>query len=423
MTTKITPELTQKLTYRYYEFDNDTPRIIFPQWVSNDGVGSSSKTGNEGTLSSLTISYIKQDAGYELNWRPSPQWNINAAGGWERYNYTQTDVDATNEFSGKASVDWKPTVWLTARASGSYSDRRYDTYGYNTFVSPVQFPTIDGFGKTNQNWFYAPAYQQFMFDNRERTKVNLALDIVAFRGVTISPTFKYQDDFYGLNPANQEGLTDSRITSWGIDVGWVVTPDLSFAASYYWEKYDQSLYNYTNSNAALFGYEAQPGTCHQPPASSTDPLVNCLLITSDKAHVNTVTAAMNYAAIPGKLDFDLRYTVSWGVDEERLVTPTAHAFTGCTSCVGVFPNDTTFFERLDAIATYKFDPVWVRSMGFNGDLKAKLRYTWERNGVSNWQNDPLAPFTPTISTNAIWLGYQNPNYNVQMIAGSLIASW
>jgi MtrB/PioB family decaheme-associated outer membrane protein len=431
LTTKITPELTQKLTYRYYEFDNDTPRIIFPVWVSYDQPGKSTAAcpgGTECTISSLTISYIKQNAGYELNWRPSPEWNFNAGGGWERYNYTQTDVDGTNEFSGKASVDWKPTVWLTGRASGYYSDRRYDNYGYFTFVQPVQFPTVPGFSpQASTSWFYAPAYRQFMFDNRERTKVNIALDVVAFRGVTISPTFKYQDDFYGLNPANQEGLTDSRITSWGVDVGWVVTPDLSFAASYYWEQYNQSLYNYTNTAATTsstppgpWGWEAQPGTCAQPP---TSPLGNCLLTTSDKQHVNTVTASMNYAAIPGKLDLDLRYTLSWGVDEQKLLTD-PRMTTGCTNCIGVFPNDTTLFQRLDAVATYKFDPVWVRSLGFNGDLKAKLRYTWERNGVNNWQNDPLAPFTNISGlTNAIWLASENPNYNVQMIAGSLIASW
>ena len=273
-------------------------------------------------------------------------------------------------------------------------------------MNPVQFPTVPPFTAQNSaSWFYAPAYQQFMFDNRERTKVNLALDIVAFRGVTITPTFKYQDDNYGLNPANQEGVTDSRITSWGVDLGWVVTPDLSFAASYYWEEYNQSLYNYTNvALTNLIGtgwpYEAQPGNCSLP-QNNTNPNANCLLITSDKEHVNTVTAGMNYAAIPGKLDFDLRYTVSWGVDEQRLVTP-AKPFAGCTNCVGVFPNDTTLFERLDASATYKFDPDWIRSMGFNGDLKAKLRYTWERNGVNNWQNDPLAPFTNiTGMTNAI----------------------
>jgi hypothetical protein len=135
---------------------------------------------------------------------------------------------------------------------------------------------------------------------------------------------------------------------------------------------------------------------------------------------------MNYAAIPGKLDFDLRYTISAGVDQQKLLTnpnmPAGVCGTGITTCVGAFPDNTTLFERLDAIATYKFDPIWVRQTGFTGDVKAKLRYTWERNSVSNWQNDSLAPFTPVLPS-SIWLAYNNPNYNVHMIAASLIASW
>jgi hypothetical protein len=153
---------------------------------------------------------------------------------------------------------------------------------------------------------------------------------------------------------------------------------------------------------------------------------------------------MNYAAIPGKLDFDLRYTISAGVDEQHLLTaapnfggppsPTnpaticGNGFTAVlrTPCQGAFPDNKTMLERLDAVATYKFDPIWVRSMGFNGDLKAKLRYTWERNSVSNWANDPLAPFTPTVGSSPgsfLWMAYNNPNYNVHMLAGSLIATW
>jgi hypothetical protein len=55
----------------------------------------------------------------------------------------------------------------------------------------------------------------------------------------------------------------------------------------------------------------------------------------------------------------------------------------------------------------------------------RLRYTWERNAVNNWQNDPLAPFTSFVGTGAnfLWMAYDNPNYNVQVIAASLIASW
>ena len=90
-----------------------------------------------------------------------------------------------------------------------------------------------------------------------------------------------------------------------------------------------------------------------------------------------------------------------------------------------FPNDTTLFQRVDVTATYRFDPTWVQQMGFKGDLLARLRYTWESNSVSNWQNDPLAPYTdiPGFTANALWLAYDNPNYNVQMLSASLIARW
>ncbi|MGP0094457.1 MAG: MtrB/PioB family decaheme-associated outer membrane protein [Xanthobacteraceae bacterium] len=434
LTSKITPDLTQKMSYRYYGFDNDTPRIIFPCWISYDGTGATitpgnnpcggnSKTGTgfEDTISSLSLGYVKQDAGYELNWRPSKEWNFNAAYGFERYNYTETDANVTNENSGKLSVDWKPTSWITARASGYFADRRYDTYDYDAFVKAIQFPTVAPFTpNTNSSWFYAPAYQQFMFDNRQRTKVNLYLDVVAFRGVTITPSFKYQDDNYGLNPLNQEGINDSRSTSWGVDVAYVVTPRLSLAVSYYWEYYNQSLYNYTNTYAGG-GYEAEPGTCQAAPAGNAN--ANCLLTTSDKERVNTIMAVVNYEAIPGRLDLDLRYSISDGIDQMLLLTNPAMPAAACSSCVGVFPNDTTLFQRLDATATYKFDPTLVHQMGWMGDVRAKLRYTWERSSVSNWQNDPLAPFTPSVSATAIWLAYDNPNYNVQMLSASLIARW
>jgi Putative outer membrane beta-barrel porin, MtrB/PioB len=149
--------------------------------------------------------------------------------------------------------------------------------------------------------------------------------------------------------------------------------------------------------------------------TATPPFGGGPVVTFDQEHVNTVTAAVSYAAIPGKLDFDVRYAISMGVDQQT-----------CLQCSPAYPNDTTLFQRLDATSTYKFDPIWVHQMGFNGDIKFKLRYTWERNAVNNWQNDSLAPFTPFLNSatsSFLWLAYDNPNYNVQTIAASLIASW
>jgi MtrB/PioB family decaheme-associated outer membrane protein len=438
ITTKILPDLTSKLTYRYYNFDNETPQVIFPCWISNDGTGATiakggnpcggataAGTGFENTISSLSIAYAKQDAGTALNWRPAREWNFNAEYGYERYNYSQTDVNVTNENSGKLSVDWKPTGWFTVRASGGYGVRTYENYNYQQFVQSIQFPTVPPFTpQQSTSWFYAPAYQQFMFDHRQRTIANMAVDLVAFRGVTITPTFKFKDDNYGLNPQNQEGVSDSRQTSAGVDVGWVITPYLSFAVSYYWEYYDQTLYNYTNTaTVSILGlpagwpFEAAPGNC------TTGLLANCLITTSDKERINTFTAVANWAAIPDQLDLTVRYTASKGLDQQRLLTNAPSTACGGPTCQGAFPDVTTWFQRLDATAIYKFDRARLTQMGWFGDLKAKLRYTWESNAVANWQDDLLMPFTPVISTTALWLGWNNPNYNVQMIAASLISSW
>ena len=298
LTSQITPDLTSKLSYRYYDFDNETPRIIFPAWVSYDQTG----TSLEKTISSLSISYIKQDAGAELNWRPSQEWNVNGGVGYERYNYDRTDVNITNEYSGKA-LRRLETDGLVHRAYAAAILPIGATTLTTTTCSSARFSSPGYRGSRRRQaagWFYAPAYQQFMFDNRERTKANIAFDIVAFRGVTISPTFKYQDDYYGLNPANQEGINNSRSTSWGVDVGYVVNPDLSFTVSYYWEDYNQLLYNYTSTFTGG-GFKPQPGTCQALPAGNAN--ANCLITTSDREHVNTLAVVANYAAIPEQAQF------------------------------------------------------------------------------------------------------------------------
>ncbi len=89
---------------------------------------------------------------------------------------------------------------------------------------------------------------------------------------------------------------------------------------------------------------------------------------------------------------------------------------------GQFPEVTTWFQRLDATATYKFDKEAVALLGWKGDVKAKLHYAWESNSVSNWSNDWLSPWYSPIPS-AIWLGYDNPNYNVQMLMASLAFTW
>jgi len=446
-TTPITPDLTSKFTYRYYDFNNQTPNILFPCWISygQTGIAPSAGSpcgtgGNENTAQSLSISYVKQNVGEEFNWRPDREWNFNAAYGYERYDWSEADVSATNENSGKLSADWHPASWFDARLSGYFAERRYEgAYNYLGNVADVQYPNIGGGYPSYQSSpgvftscsspCISPAYRQFMYDNRDETKLNFLTNITVFQGVTVSPSVKYQEDYYGINPNYNIGMSDNVMVSTGVDVVYVPHPDLSFSFSYYWEKYDTLFYS-TSANGSSLANSAGGGLNYTASGLSS------VVTNRDNEYVNTFVAAMNYAIIPNKLNFDLRASVSDGVVAQStacipLGTVNPANVTGSTC--GVYPNDTNLFEHVEANLTYKFDPAFLVDNGFK-DMKLRLRYTWERNAVANWQNDPLAPFTSsvnptgsaltgTLTNTALWMAYDNPNYNVQAVAASLIVSW
>ena len=398
VTTQISPELTNKATYRYYNYDNSTPQLLFaphpplPAWVSLDRT---SATNTETAIQALVLSYNKQNAGDELVWHPTREWTLGAAYGFERYNWTNYVAAATNENLGKVFADWKPASWFTLRSSGYFSDRRSVDYDLASFTNN-QFP-----GTIATNSFkFSPAYRMMMIDNRERWKANVAFDLVVIPGLLITPNFKYQDDNYGLNPANQLGLTDNRSWNAGIDLTYVIDPRTSFTVGYQREYLTQLVYNMNSTSPT-----AVPGGA-------------LFMETNDRITVDTFTGVIRYTAIPDKLDTELRYTASRGVDNQRLLFAT-----GATPTGGQFPDVTTWFQRLDATATYTFDKAQVAALGWKGEVKAKLRYAWERNSVNNWQQNPLMPTGNTGEPTLIYLAYDNPNYNVHLMSASLAFTW
>ena len=417
ITTKITSDLTNKLTYRYYNFQNNTPMVAFLQgWISYDQPAGAGGIGTEAPISSLSLHYAKQNFSEGLNWRPTKQWNLGADYLYERYDWTQADVNNTQQNGGKVFADWKPTNWFTLRSSALYSQRRYGTYDYTDYVANIQNPQgILLPIASSTSFFYSSAYRQMFIDNRNEWKVNLAADVVVAPGILITPTFKYQDDNYGLNNSynavnpnpnvgpGELGLQDSRSWSAGIDANFRINADASFTVGYMYENYNQLLYNSTGGGHG---------------ANLAAPTTATAFQTTDQTVVNTVTAALKWSAIPDKVDTEFRYTVSRGVDTVHLASSPAP--TG-----GNFPDYTTWFQRFDATASYKFDKSQVSQLGGKGELKAKVHYVFEKNSVSNWANDPVAPYDPLFAsgTQAIFMALDNPNYTVHMLMASLEYKW
>jgi MtrB/PioB family decaheme-associated outer membrane protein len=398
ITTKITPELTSKLTYRYYNFQNNTPELLFVNDPNRDNAGGE-------TVNSLSMAYIKQNAGVDLNWRPTKEWNLGAAYGFERYDWTRADVNATNENSGKVYGDWKPMSWFTLRASGYAGFRRYDTYNYYGNVGFFQW--LCPGASCDPSEMYSATYRQLMIDNRDLYKATVSADVAIIHNVTLTPLVKYTESKYGVDPTTQQGLADSRKWSAGADLTYIMNPDMSFMVGYMYEWGSQLLFGST-CNGSGSGTTVTP--C--PPATPAT-----TTLTNDMTTVHTFTAAVRYGVIPQKLDTELRYTASRAQDNLNLFpVPTAQG--------GQFPVNNTWFQRLDATAIYTFDKEQLAAMGWKGVLKAKLHYTWERNTEDNWANDPLTPYTLIVpaSTN-LWMGWDNPNYNIHMLMASLIATW
>jgi MtrB/PioB family decaheme-associated outer membrane protein len=398
ITTQITPDLKFKTNYRFYNYDNGTPEIKFADWMVVDAVAAKSFFAPLAPVQSISIAYTKQNIGSELTWRPSNEWNVGAVYGYERYDWTRADVDATHENSGKAYVDWKPVSWMTARASVLAAQRRYESYDYLAFVGTAQWPA--GAGVTQ----YSTAYRQFMFDNRDRIRAQASLAVDVVPNVTLTPTLSFRDDQYLLNPTTEVGLQFDRAVSAGAELAWIVSPDTKLMVSYMNDRQKQMI-----SSA---GQSVPP---FSPSQYYTAGVVDS---------VNTYIVAATHAVIPNKLDVTLSYSHVTAENTQPLVFANGTGPSAATG--GQFPPVKSTYQRLEAIASYTFEEDFVRRMGWSGKVIGRLRYAWENNSVENWQTDVMQTYMYAVTNSTgymAWMAWNNPNYNVHRIGASIAFTW
>lgn len=394
LTTQITPTLKSKLSYRYYDYDNDTPELRFADWVQSDATAASVQSLHA-PVTSLSMSYIKQNAGADLNWRPTHEWNLGAGYAFERYDWTRMSVSATNENTARFFADWKPTGWLTARGSISYGLRREDNYDYLSLEGLAQWSP----GSAS---LFSSAERQFFLDNRDRTLGKLYFDIALSPTVTVTPTLSVRNDWYRIDPTRLEGLMGDTSYSAGVELSYAMSPTTTLLLAYMNEHQLQKM---------------NLGTSANPPFTPAN-----LFTTRIDDRVNTVMFGVNHTVIPNKFDIKAMYTLTSATDHQPWNNQTQTAITAANQ----FPDVKTLWQRFDLMGVYTFDKDWVHSLGWKGTVQAKLRYAWERNSVMNWQNDEMSPYMFSLASTTgymTWMAYDNPNYNAQMISGSIVVGW
>jgi MtrB/PioB family decaheme-associated outer membrane protein len=440
VTTQITPDLKTKLSYRYLDYDNQTPELNIRDWIIADARSAKDTTINYAPVNSLSMGYIKQNAAAEATWRPVNSVNIGGAYGYEHYDWTRVDASSTTENSGKVYADWKPTTWVTARASGLFAERRAGNYDYLNNVGIFQWPvprvsaTIPtGFPNTTN---YSPYYRQFYLDDRDRAQAKFAVDVNVLRNLTVTPTFNLRNDTFLLGQ-NQEGLTSDRSYAAGVEAAYAATPDAIFLFSYMNEQRNQNVVS--ASGTILAPYSTQTAyACPLGTSGATLGIPVCQLsATAVRDNVNTFIIAMNYAVIPQKFDVHLGYTLSMANNIQPLyfsngTGPQSGGYpatlANSNANFGQFPAVNTTFQRVEVNGKYVVDRDFVTSLGLKGEVALKLRYAWERNTVTNWNTDTMQPYMYLVQNQSQNLYYQamagnNPNYNVHLIGGSVAFAW
>ena len=455
VTTQINHDLKTKVYYRYYDYDNQTPQFTIQDWIITDAA-SPQATGHPqySPVNPLMVGYIRQNAGAEATWRPVNSVNLGAAYGYERYDFTRFDASSTGENTGKIYADWKPEKWVTLRASGSYGERRAGNYDYLGNVGMFQWPVprtglgvpggaVSGVSTTPLLGFpnapnYSPAYRQFYLDDRNRAQTKFQVDIDVLRNFTVTPTVNWRDDEFLLSQ-NQLGLTHDRSTAAGIETAYAATPDLRFLFSYMNEQRGQFqrasstyLFPFATNNVNGGATYLCPNT--SPNAIGAPATYLCQSYSSNiDDRVNTFIVGVNWAAIPKRFELGLNYTLSMGKDSSPLFMqngtgPVVSNTFGNNIASPQFPDVTTTFQRLEANAKYVIDPDLIHRLGWKGEVALRFRYAWERNSVTNWNNDFMQPYMyQTLQQSQVAyyqaLAFNNPNYNVHMIGGAIAWAW
>ncbi|MBI4456288.1 MAG: MtrB/PioB family decaheme-associated outer membrane protein [Acidobacteria bacterium] len=388
--------VSMKARYRLYDFDDRTPNLTFPGWVSTDSV---LRTEAIDRVTSSRFSYTKHNAGTEVGWRPLLPLSVKVGYEWERWNrdQRQREVPVSDEQTPRVSVEYTPFDWLALRASYARSWRRISAY--NTFAHLASAVTAAEFARLVPNGTaQSPLIRQYDLADRDRDRADLLPQFTFFQTVTFTPTLSLRKDNYKNSPF---GLQKSKNWAAGVDVSWSpIEGGALFFASYMHEQ-----------------FFAQQRSRYRPflpdfTLRIDNPTYDWVGRNED--FVDTFRIGMDTPLISEKLDLHLVWNYSQAIGEMHAsnpVTPKGGAvFENADAKAADFPDIKDSLHPLEASLRYRF------SKGYF----VKLGYVFEQFHITDFRTDDIQPYMgdvdPLIAQRAVYLGAQIRPYTARMLA-------
>jgi putative beta-barrel porin MtrB/PioB len=328
--------------------------------------------------------YSKQNAEVGARYQLLPSVTVGTAVGWERWDRNfHREVEDSDEFFAKASVDVTPFDWLLVR--GSYRPAFRRIAAYNTRAHAQHTVDEDAAAAAQGQSIFLRKFDE---GERNEQRFDLQVQVTPLDGLSFTPTGSFRYDDY-IN--SRLGLQEETSYSLGMDVTWNPHQHFAFSAGYMHEHDDQKMRS-----------RSRPVT-----GTTTFDFKDFEWVSSIIDTYDTFYAGVKIVLIPRVLDWSsgVNYAYSLGrLNTNNPVPPASGTAAQRTSArAQPFPATEDTLVRVDASLRYHFWKQWTATLG----------YAFESFRKNDWHTDGLMPFMPGITS--IWLGDDDRNYTAHIV--------
>ncbi|MEK6570051.1 MAG: MtrB/PioB family decaheme-associated outer membrane protein, partial [Bacteroidota bacterium] len=388
LTNRFFPSVWFSARYRSFDYNNQTPSLIFPGYVQTDNSIPTMSTGGPNVQRrNVVIGYKKRNLSVDVTVRPISDVSLKAGYEREDWDRNHRDAEKTNENIYKASIDYTPRSWLLLRTSYSVGAKKTPHYDWEE-VAHEAFPAGEPAGTLGQ----LPQLRKFDLATRDRNRANILAQVTPLDNLSLTGSFGLaNDDFkesaYGLSKNNSNNLS--------FDVSFSPTYDIALYASYTTENFKYAM----KSRQRV----PQVGTTRANDTTNND-------WSSDlKDLANTVGLGLHWVVVPDQIDFsfDFSYSDAKGTVATRaLGNPADPRFLVTTA--RDYPDTRSILRQLRASIGYRLTEQFT----------PRLEYRFEGYTESYFNQDAMEPYMLPVdpgTAGAVFLGARQPGYSAHIL--------
>ncbi|MDP1677536.1 MAG: MtrB/PioB family decaheme-associated outer membrane protein [Bacteroidota bacterium] len=357
--------------YRFFDYNNETPPLIFPAYVTADNSLTRVQRRN------AVIGYKKVNTSFDATLRMISDVSLKVGYEREDWDRKHRDAEKTEENIYKASLNYTLRSWFLLRTSYSLGAKKTPHYNAEELAEEM-YPQGEPVGTLGQ----LPQLRKFDMATRDRNKANVMTQIMPFDVLSFSGSFGLTNDDF---KESQYGLLSNKSNNFSIDVTFNPTYDLAIYASYTGENFNYAMKSKQRSTPAAdtSGYDWSSDL---------------------KDVVQSFAGGLTWSVDPEVLDFaiDFSYSDAKGTIATSAVNPIL-----VTSAQN-YPDTRSILRQLHASVGYHLTEHFT----------PRLEYRFEGYTESYFNQDVMQPYMVPVdpgASGAVFLGARQPGYSAHII--------